>query len=121
MSYEQPLRISHQLGAVTTSATVTKSIKGPAGRRGRLAAIAASVTTTTVGAAIAVQVGVTGDLAKFGELAIGAQTAPEALSTEKFKRDSQGQVMIPADTEVLVTIVGGTSGVVETTVVVDYF
>jgi hypothetical protein len=124
VSYDdKALRITHPLLSVTTSSTQTQSIKGPAGRKGVLVAINATVTTTTVGANIAVQVGDGTTATKYGSLAIGAQTAPEALSTEARTRNATTGVLdyIPADQEVVVTFVAGTSGVIVPSVVVDWF
>jgi hypothetical protein len=124
MSYEdRSLRQSYSFPAQTIAGSATTmSIKGPAGRRGRVVAIHASVTTTVVGAAAAVKVGVAADDDKFMALLVGAQTAPEALSTETAARNAAGVPdLIEANEEVIVTVGTGTSGAVVPTVTVDWF
>lgn len=122
MSYENPLSMSHTLPPITVGAAQTQSIKGPAGKRGIVRAVAASVSTTIVGAATKVEVGVAADLDKFMTLPLGAIVAPDGAGTDTQNRpDGKIIAEVGKDEEILVTHAAGTSGVYSTTVRVDWF
>lgn len=118
MSYSDPLRIAHSFGPITTSALVTKSIKGPAGKRGRVVAVSTGVSTTIVGNLMCL-IGVAGQNTKFATVTIGALTAPNGMTDESMNKASQP--LIEASDLVQVQFMNGTAGVIEPTVVIDWF
>ncbi len=124
MSYDDKAgRVSYSLPAATISgAATTYQIKGPAGRRARLASITGVVTTTTVGTP-AIQVGVSGSLSKFGSLSVGPLTAPNSASTETGTRNAATGTIEVSDVDqtILVTVTAGTSGVVSPNLTLEWF
>ena len=123
MSYDdKALRQTYSFPAATISgATTTYPIKGPTGRRGRVIAVHGAVTTVIVGAP-AIQVGVSGTLAKFANLSISAAAAGSALATETMTRNAAGiPDYIDTTDTALVTVTTGTSGVVVPSVTIDWF
>jgi hypothetical protein len=131
-TYDNPLRINYPLGSVTVSTSdATKSIKGPAGHKGRVVLVSAGVTTTTAGSTSTprVQVGRSGALTRYADMDVGAVTAPEMVSageaSASLTKDSYRlQSEIAADEEVLVTLkaaVGSGAGVIEPSVTIEWF
>lgn len=117
MSYSDAIRITHPLGSVATTGTVTRGFQGPAGRRGRVIAVVGDVTTTLTGT-LRVQVGVTGTLAKFADQSFTPAAAPSgfAAETNLFSSPNIDKTEAP-----LVTFSGATAGAIDAAVVVDWF
>lgn len=133
MSFDNPSR--HQAGrnAQSFAADATKIVRGPKGKRGRLADIIASVSTALVGttAAPRVQVGVLGNLTQFADVVLGTTAGLAAGSVVRasdqpsaIKRDNQGIVLVPSDTDIYVTFKAGTgtpAGVADVDLPIDWF
>lgn len=83
--YDRPQRSRYTYNAVDLhTADITKIIRGPKGKRGRLVNVIASITTTTAGATTTpkVQVGVSGTLTQSLNWDLGAVVAPAGLSAD---------------------------------------
>jgi hypothetical protein len=104
-------------------ADVQYPIQPPAGRRARVIAVNAAVTTVIVGSPT-VRVGRTGALARYASLSLGSNAAAlSAFATEQLVRPAAtGIPDLPAVDETLLVSVGtGTSGVVVPSVTVDFY
>ena len=124
MSYEDHSgRQTFSFPATTIGgADVTYSIKPPSGRRARLVAINAAVTTVIVGSPT-VRVGRVGSAARYGTLSLGTNAAAgSALATETLARNAAGIPDMPDVDEALLVSVGtGTSGAVVPAVTVEFY
>jgi hypothetical protein len=125
MSYEDKSgRQTFSFPATTIGgADVQYAIQPPAGRRARVVAVNAAVTTVIVGSPT-VRVGKTGALARYASLSLGTNAAAgTALATEQLVRPaSTGIPDMPAVDETLLVSVGtGTSGAVVPSVTVDFY
>lgn len=101
MAYENAIYITYQLSAAATSAAGTLlSVKGPAGKTGRLHAMGAVTTTAVTVATANITVGVTGTLDKFGSLALPVATvgsgynAPTVVDTDTVSVDADSEVLL---------------------------
>ncbi len=103
-------------------ADVQYAIQPPAGRRARVVAVNAAVTTVIVGSPT-VRVGRTGALARYASLSLGTNAAAlSAYATETPVRGTLGTPDLPAVDETLLVSVGtGTSGAVVPSVTVDFY
>ena len=106
MAYDLPLVVTYNYAWADCSASIAQACKGPSGAVGYVVDITACVLTTTAGATTTpvVQVGLTGTLAAYATLDIGALTAPEAAN------GAGTGLVIPADTTFLVGLVAATGG-----------
>jgi|SRR5215204_1796342 len=125
MSYEDKSgRQTFSFPATTIGgADVQYAIKPPAGRRARVVAVNASVSTVIVGSPT-VRVGKTGALTQYATLSLGTNAAVlTAYSTETRNRNATtGIEETPAVDETLLVSVGtGTSGAVVPSVTVDFY
>ena len=125
MSYEDKAgRQTFTFPATTIGgADVTYPIKLPAGRRARVVAVNAAVTTVIVGSPT-VRVGRSGAAARYTTLSLGTNAAAgTAFSTESNTRSAATGVEEATDAgETLLVSVGtGTSGAVVPSVTVDFF
>lgn len=113
MSFGSSLhQFSYQLGEIDFGAAeYTRAIIGPKGRSGTLKEIHVSVTQdcTHVTTGAKVQVGITDHLDKFADFDLGAVTAPAGVSAAAVGKVKHLEV-IPADTQVLVTLLSPTGG-----------
>lgn len=131
MSYSNPERIQYNLGAVTltTAAATIATIKGPKGKDGRIAEIIGRVTTAVVvGTTPArLRVGHTSgtDLEAMANWTVPAALAAVQLSATRTDGALKPGFRLPRDTDVLVNTIagadGGAAGVVEYTLVIDWF
>jgi hypothetical protein len=103
-------------------ADVQYAIQPPLGRRARVIAVNAAVTTVIVGSPT-VRVGRTGALARYASLSLGTNAAAlSAFATEQLVRNTSGIPDLPAVDETLLVSVGtGTSGAVVPSVTVDFY
>jgi hypothetical protein len=101
---------------------VTYAIKPPAGRRARVVAVNAAVTTVIVGSPT-VRVGRAAALTRYATLSLGTNAAAgTALATETLARNASGVPDMPDVDETLLVSVGtGTSGAVVPSVTVDFY
>ena len=102
---------------------VTYPIRVPAGRRAKIVAINASVTTVIVGSPT-VRVGRSGALTRYMTLSLGTNAAAgSAHATESNTRNATTGVEDSADAgeTILVSVGTGTSGVVVPSVTLDFF
>jgi hypothetical protein len=124
MSYDDKNgRVTISFPAATISgADVTYPIKPPLGRRARLVAINAAVTTVVVGSPT-VRVGRAAALTRYGTLSLGANAAAgTAYATEIPQRNTAGVPdLADIDETLLVSVGTGTSGVVVPSVTVDFY
>jgi hypothetical protein len=120
MSYDNPDRVTYSHLAVALSGgNVTRILRGPKGKRGRIVDLSTSLTTTTGGATTPpiIQVGVSGTLGKYAAWSIGAAgagvTAPAAANATNVvgaiinNADATPQIL-PADTDIYLTFVSAT-------------
>ena len=122
--YDTPQEITYSYGAQAFGGgTITKTIQGPKGKRGRVTYVEATPTVSFVGTATpgAVQVGVTGALTKFANMAMGAAAAGTAAGTPVVASDyasgltGSNPQSLPfqyaaADTPVVITLLAPTGG-----------
>jgi len=112
MAYDNPDTLRYDLASMDFGAAVgntTRSIKGPAGKKGRITNIGVDLTEATVFATTLgkVQVGLTGTLAAYAELNI--PTASAINTTVDSTVDTNAIIAeIPADTAILITLIEGT-------------
>lgn len=120
MAYDTPQSITYSHPAVALSGgNVTRIIRGPKGKRGRIVDISANVSTTTGGATTPpiVQLGILGTLAAYAAWSIGAAgagiTAPAGLNASNTSgalilNSDQTPQILPADTDIYLTFVSAT-------------
>lgn len=137
MAYDTPQVQTYSYPAVALSGgNVTRILRGPKGKRGRILDIAASITTTTGGATTppVVQVGVLGSLFAYAAWSIGAAgaglTAPAAANASNSPgafvlQADQTPSILPADTDLYLTFVSatgaGAAGVGDIHVTIGWF
>lgn len=127
--YDNPVTLRHDLASMDFGAAAgvtTRALKGPAGKKGIIRNIGVDLSEATVFATTEgiVKVGKSGDLAAYAQLNIPTASAinttvDESVDTNAIIAD------IPADTQVLVTLVEGTgaglAGIGVPYIVVDWF
>jgi hypothetical protein len=103
-------------------ADVQYAIKPPAGRRARVVAVNAAVTTVIVGSPT-VRVGRAGALTRYATLSLGTNAAVlTGHATEARNRNAAGIEETPDVDETLLVSVGtGTSGAIVPSVTVDFY
>jgi hypothetical protein len=104
-------------------ADVQYAIKPPTGRRARVVAVNASVTTVIVGSPT-VRVGKLGALTRYATLSLGTNAAVlTALSTETRNRNATTGIEETPDVDetLLVSVGTGTSGAIVPSVTVDFY
>jgi hypothetical protein len=140
--YDRPERISYDFNGVAIGAgTVTRVIKGPKGKRGRLADIIATPSTSMVGTTTPGKVqlgdGVTANL--YADLFLGTAGAPaqagapvvaSAVTTIGSTAALKGQdptvlpwTFLPADTALTITFlqpVGTPAGVIDADIIIEW-
>ena len=87
------------------------SFRTPKGKRGVVRDIIANVTEafTDNGTTAKIQIGVSGNVNRFAELDFGTTGSGNDLVASQDQPDALDKEYIPADTEILVTLVGSTS------------
>lgn len=87
------------------------SFRTPAGVRGKVRDIIANVTETFTdnGTTAKIQIGESGNVNKFAELDFGTTSSGNDLVASQDQADTLNKEFIPADTTILVTLVGSTS------------
>lgn len=120
-TYDNPLRITYTLTAVSVaSAADLLDIVGPVGLQGRVVAIAAVVTTGNTTAAGTIDVGSAGDDNAFAVLTIPIASADAVYNNPSLLTTDSN--LIPANTRAIISSDGGgTAGVVDAVVVIDWF
>jgi hypothetical protein len=132
MSYDQRERIQYTIAAndFGGGADVTQAIKGPAGKRGKVAyAHIYDVTETFVGTTSGGQVlvGLSGDTNAYFETddSLLAGSAPAVAAAVVLPTILTGYNEIPADTAVLITLVatvgGSVTGIASVDVMIDWY
>jgi hypothetical protein len=143
MAYDLPIRRRYIYNSVDWHlGVVTKFFQGPKGKRGRIAEIGVSPTTSFVGTTTPanVQVGVSGALARYGQLNVGAAGAGTAVGAVAIASDYAGGLtalnpasvpnvdptqLMAKDTPITITMNpstgGGVAGVGDVWVDVDWF
>lgn len=133
MSYDAPLRITYNINAADLhTADITKKIRGPSGKRGRLVDVLGTITTTCAGASTTpvVKVGKSGTLAESFQLDLSTGAAGTAIvgsaNAGAIKRDTSNfQPIMAADTDVHITLVAatgsGAAGVADLMFVLEWF
>jgi hypothetical protein len=112
MSYSNPNRRCYSFGELDVAdAAETLSIKGPAGKAGRLVGVAFSATETfnAVTTSAKIQVGTAADPDAYAQLDLGTLADTDSLDAS----EQSGAIIdpaIPADTQVEITCVANTGG-----------
>lgn len=110
--YDKPQLITYGLGNHDFgTAGDSLSLRGPAGKVGKLVHVSVSATETfnAVTTSAKVQVGTAGDVDAYAELDIGTTADTDCVS-EATDTDAIISDAIPADTQVEVTLVAPTGG-----------
>ena len=120
-TYDNPMRITYTLTAVSVaSAADLLDIVGPLGLQGRVVAMAAVVTTGNTTAAGTIDVGSAGDDNAFAVLTIPIAAADLAFNAPTLLTTDAN--LIPANTRAIISSDGGgTAGIVDAVVVIDWF
>ena len=123
MSYDNPMSQSVSVTAATISAAAALfTFSGPVGKRGRVVALGASITTTTTTAATELRVGTTADPDDFATLSVPVGVAGlsyQAAAATLFNDDDN---LIPADAELIIATDGGAdAGAADIHLMVEWF
>ena len=139
MAYDSNIELTYSISAMAIGAgTVTRTIRGPRGKRGKVLDVCASVTTAFVGttAAARLQVGVLGTLNAYCDMPFGTTGAPTQVGAlnayfQGGVDNLQGEnpqslpfTYHPADTDMIITGVAPTgtpAGVADAHVTVRWF
>jgi hypothetical protein len=123
MSYADANRMSYSFGVEDIAdAARALSVRGPAGKKGRLISLSVSATETfnAVTTAAKIQIGTAADTDAYAEASLGTLAATDSVYFDY----SDELIEIPADTQVEITEVantGGTpAGMAYFTVVIDW-
>lgn len=121
MDYANPVYATvHIAGADLSSAARIGSIAAPAGKRARIVAVTAAVTTSVAGGAGAITIGDGTDVDAFGSLVVPDATAAPAV-VNAFT-DEGDDDLIPVNSWITINADGVPSaGVADVTVIVAFF
>lgn len=130
MSYDSPLRISYNFPAASFTAPVVRTLRGPAGKRGRIVEVSINATTAFVGTTTPakLQIGDGTTVNKYADISMGTAAVPTpinstVLMSDKSSNNKQVDPGIPDSGNIVITPVigvGTPAGVADIVVVVEY-
>ena len=121
MAYDNGNTVVYRFPAITvSSAAVLGRIIGPKGKAGRLVSVSGVVTTALLGTTGQLEIGISGDSDKYGELSLPATLVNLGLNTDTITDTDTYQ--LPEDTIIDVSSTADlTSGAIDALVEIAWF